>query len=503
MDDRIYDNEFEEYLKQQTDQFRMYPGEHIWRNIHNEVHGHRNWPGLGIIGITIICALVVSTVLLKPHDIPVVQANANNITEAAKGNSSNPVSETLKQKPAEVFAKNILLPALHEVIAAKNSKEAINTVAVLPLVAKDAAPAVTLKNDIAENISNKELASLVQNATAIADTEIHTSSEKTISSGFNLYASRFNDPALSRLVNIMNISASSNSITLNESNDFRGMMLGKAQLEIGNTQVTMPDANKIATKKRPFRILNPQLLSKLDFQFYVTPSSSFRRLVDQEQGLLTNAYISGLPAQSNYVIDINKLIQHTSSIGYEVGATIGYNFNSKLALRTGFQFNVRQYNIHAYVQDPEQTSIAIVSNNSTSLFPVVSGFRSGPNTAPVVLKNRNYELSMPISIDWRPVGSGKFMIGFAAGLQPTYKFDKEPFIISANYKNYADGSALMRNWNLNANFESYVSYKAGDYRLQVGPQLRYQLKPTMSYSYPIKEFLFDYGIKVGFVKSLK
>ena len=81
--------------------------------------------------------------------------------------------------------------------------------------------------------------------------------------------------------------------------------------------------------------------------------------------------------------------------------------------------------------------------------------------------------------------------------------DKEPFIITSNYKNYADGSQLMRNWNLNANAETYIGYKMGSFRWQAGPQFRYQFFPTLSNRYPIKEHLLDYGIKIGFVKTLK
>ena len=214
--------------------------------------------------------------------------------------------------------------------------------------------------------------------------------------------------------------------------------------------------------------------SKLDFQFYITPSVSYRRLVDNVNGELTKSYITALPFAANYVVDVNKVIQHTPAIGYEVGFTLGYNLTSKFAIRSGFQFNMRQYNINAYVHAFEPTTIALLTGNSSSIVNTISGFRNIQGSAPIVLKNRYYEISMPVGADWKVVNK-KLSWGIAASVQPTYTFDKEPFIITSNYKNYADGSQLLRNWNLNTNLETYIGYNTKSYRLQVGPQIRYHL----------------------------
>src|SRR6478736_6980552 len=67
MSNQFYDNEFEKYLKEKANQYRMYPSDHVWRNVQNEIHGYRKWPALTFISIFIISALVVGTVLVKPH----------------------------------------------------------------------------------------------------------------------------------------------------------------------------------------------------------------------------------------------------------------------------------------------------------------------------------------------------------------------------------------------------------------------------------------------------
>ncbi|HRI22820.1 MAG TPA: outer membrane beta-barrel protein, partial [Panacibacter sp.] len=241
--------------------------------------------------------------------------------------------------------------------------------------------------------------------------------------------------------------------------------------------------------------------SNFDFQFYVTPSISYRRLIDDHNGELSRSYITALPFAANYVVDINNVVQHKPAAGYELGFSLGYNLNSKFAIRSGLQFNMRQYNISAFVHGFEPaapsllTGIAIEPNS-------ITGFRNITESEPIVLKNRYYEISLPVGIDWRLINK-KLVWGIAASVQPTYTFDKEPFIVTTNYKNYKDGSQLIRNWNVNVGFETYIGYNTGKYRWQLGPQIRTQLLPSLSSSYPIREYPVDYGIKLSLIRSLK
>ncbi|MBC7864742.1 MAG: hypothetical protein IAF38_17345, partial [Bacteroidia bacterium] len=82
MENRFYDNEFEKYLKEEADDYRMYPSDHVWRNIQQEIHGYRKWPALTIIAVFIISALVVGTVLVKPHkDTAIIAQTAKPVSK--------------------------------------------------------------------------------------------------------------------------------------------------------------------------------------------------------------------------------------------------------------------------------------------------------------------------------------------------------------------------------------------------------------------------------------
>ena len=134
MDNRFYDNEFEKYLKEEADSYRMYPSDRVWRNIHSEIHGYRRWPALTIIAVFIISALVVGTVLLKPHDEPstvsqiAVSRNLNHSDKISAGisNTTNQkhlylTPDKIQQQAFEKVAQPNLTPEANYLLAETNS----------------------------------------------------------------------------------------------------------------------------------------------------------------------------------------------------------------------------------------------------------------------------------------------------------------------------------------------------------------------------------------------
>src|SRR6059058_2766929 len=64
----LYNDELEDFLRQQADEHRMYPSDKLWRNIQLTLHGETRWPALTYISIFIIAALVTTTLLMKPEE---------------------------------------------------------------------------------------------------------------------------------------------------------------------------------------------------------------------------------------------------------------------------------------------------------------------------------------------------------------------------------------------------------------------------------------------------
>jgi hypothetical protein len=57
--------------------------------------------------------------------------------------------------------------------------------------------------------------------------------------------------------------------------------------------------------------------------------------------------------------------------------------------------------------------------------------------------------------------------------------------------------SLTRKWNINTGFEIFAGYKTGKTDWRIGPQVRYQVFSSFDNKYPIKEHLFDFGVKLG------
>ena len=278
-------------------------------------------------------------------------------------------------------------------------------------------------------------------------------------------------------------------------------------MAIDETLFTTPDKDNIAwqnfTQSLAGNTHRKKYTGLLDFQFYITPSVSYRRLVDVKNKEVTQGY-NPVPASANYRIDVNQVVRHRPAAGTELGFAFGYKLNDQLSIKTGLQFNIRQYYIDAYSYNYEQASVALLGSNRPDTISTFTNVRNFPTgSTPVTLTNRYYQVSVPVGIDWKVLSSRRLEWHIGASVQPTYTFDKAPFIISSDYKNYTDGSSLMRNWNINTNFETYLSYNLGGVKWQLGPQFRYQQLPTLSNKYSIKEYLLDYGFKIGFSKTIR
>jgi len=489
---RFYDNEFEEFLKSQANQHRVYPADKVWRNIQREVHGYRKWPALTVIAVFIIAALVVGTVAVRPHTeiAAVSKTNLPEIPKAEEIKSNNQVAVNGTRN----YTDHLSIDNFTQQTIAKINEQINDDESESVLIASS-------YNHPSENVVVNTSEKVADNQVTFVQNEKQPNIAKDVAIT-NDFDAAMHSAALpdSRFI------FSTNFNLINNTPDHFSNALYKEEfpfLRNDNSNVPSVEFNSSSPAAgSPLSRIGKGSSSKLDFQFYLTPSYSYRRLVDDVQGSLSKSYVTAIPIESNYVVDLGHAIQHRPSVGYEIGFSLGYNLNKKFALRSGFQFNVRQYNIDAFVHSAEPTTVSLSADNSNLVYNTTSGFRSIEGSRPIELKNRYYEIALPIGIDWRPINK-KFAWGIAASIQPTYTFDKEPFIITSNYKNYADGSQLMRNWNINANFETYLGYNTGKYRWQIGPQFRYQIMSTMGNSFPIREYPYDLGIKLGLTRSLK
>ncbi len=441
---------FEEFILDEVNEHKMYPSSRVWTNIRTEVHGNKSWPALTIIALTVLVALTVSTFIATQKSAPVVLTN--NLVKPKNTTNSLDKPFTTYQSSAQVIASK---PALQTKV-----RKVLST---MPLRVMDIASTTRLStsngsNEMHVNNSLDEIKLLTE-----------TKSERLEAT--NIVTSI--DP----LNKINNTSLLPALIHAQVNHNF--------ELAASPTQVQ---------KKKKYSV-----------QFYATPSASFRVLNDQKVKELIQPSLIAIPINSVYGQSptFNQAVRHRPDIGLELGFTFNYPVTKRLQFKTGLQLNIRQYQIDTYETGANATTLALVNGGRVQNISVMSSYNNNVGFRAAQLNNKVYQLAIPIGLDYQLLRFKKFGIHTQATIQPTYNVNKNVYLLSADYANYAAGNDYVRKWNMNTSIGIHFSYQKGNTIWQLGPQIRYQALPTYNNPYPIKENLIDYGFRIGWSKQFK
>ncbi len=453
----FYDNEFERFLQQQVKQHRMYPSDAVWKGIYQQIHGEKKWPGLYFIAILLIAALSICTIFMDSQPIiypqqtvaknttPVVDhMNPDQVTKATLKGISNETEQTSAfalQDPIAVLPETSPLP-----------EERIYT------IASDRTAADEQLNSIVND--NNENAGLSLN---------------------------LNEPVTQN--NTAKVSTVTTTTVTEEKAE---------EVQTEQPKVEAPVKEEESTEATPIKInKKDSKINRWQYEVYITPASNYKKTVDQKA---SQSGFNG-PMQTNYGVTANEVIRYKPGMGVEFGFGALYNVSNRFRIKAGLQYNIRQYNIEAYAGSTELASIALRNGTTIS---TVAKYRSASATYnEALLLNKYHQVSLPIGFEYSIVKTNTLGVNVAYSLQPTYTFSQSSYFLTSDYKSYADGTSLLRRWNINSGFEATLSMNVGDFQWKFGPQLRYQHLPTYSSQYPIKEYLIDYGFKIGFTKTIR
>lgn len=247
-----------------------------------------------------------------------------------------------------------------------------------------------------------------------------------------------------------------------------------------------------------------KISKKADWQFYVTPTASYRLL--QGEASNRNFQYSSFPysTNANFAANVNDAVNHKVGMGLELGVSMVYPLTKKLSLKTGLQFNYNHYQIEAYRGTPEIATYGMNNLGYGGSYPIstMSYYRNGDGYYSTTLRNEHYMISMPIGMEYIVAGNKKINLAIASSLQPTYVFTNYSYLISTNLKNYAKEPSLNRRFNINSAVEASLNVQSGAYKFSFAPQYRYQLISSFKNRYPIKENLWDMGVKLSVSKTL-
>ena len=555
MESKYNIDSFERFLKEKTDEFRMYPSKKVWYSIYNNMHPGNRLPSISMCIILIFSLLLVGylntdtskELSIKQNNSIILQANAYQFPFDNKALASQyvvgsnqqavnqqtilisqlPVNQnstasnfsgkisSIKINAAVVYAgvqttpsynhrtnnntrnklstgnpgiaittpvNDLSISPIKETIKIKApSQEPINSVAVNNNRQMSTEEKIVLSpDDNDETIAMKKSETGKQNS--IAKNQIQNISTPALATAETIVAG--NDKDASAIVNTKTVK-----------NGAEENKIAKPTAALSETDKAWIENyalyNKPAAKK---------WAGKVSWQAYFTPSLIYRTLHNNAAG----KYLGNNLTNINNT-DIENAVIQKPSFGVETGLALQYDLLKRVKVKVGIQLNYTRYNTHAFENyHPVATSLTMNSDNNESVYEVfrTTPFSNATGLSPLKLHNESYQISLPIGADLKLAALDNIEWYVAATIQPTIVVYGRSFLLSTDRRNYVQDKSLLNRFNLNAGFETYISFKTSNYTWQVGPQIRTQIFSTNTKLYSVEERLQNYGFKIAVSKKL-
>ena len=434
MEGKNNDREFEQFLKENAENHRLYPSEEIWTRIHARLHPSKRWP---LTALLLLAFTAGSITWLSNGDRTTASAPVKMI-------ASNPVervSTTVKNvSPATLnnFVTEQAQTPLNITTSAENKPILTSTAEAIT-----AATITESDNNVSNTVRTSAIETNESNHATIAKTAAEFSTAPkadadneqlplTIESVTNSYQRQKNSPRFNW------------QIHFTPSVSYRS--LKEDQKFIAQARMSLSTAPAPATSTELKNVVNHR--PDLGIQLGITGSYPLGKRLDFIVGLQYN---------------MSK---------YDIKA---FNYPSEVA-----------------------TIALVNSWGGPTAVTTLTSFRSnGFVNKESWLRNYYYSLSLPIGVEWRILGKKQNHWGLSSTIQPTYVVGNRSYVLSMDYQNYAEVPYLINKWNLNVGVETYAKFSIGKHDFRFGPQLRYQLLSSFKKGYPVSEHLYDFGVKLG------
>ncbi|MBS1743194.1 MAG: hypothetical protein JST81_09175 [Bacteroidetes bacterium] len=493
MEKNFYNNDFEQFLKETVDDFRMYPSKRVWNSLYNNLHPGRKWPSLPVcllllssvifIGIAHKNEITGSTVVNNKISPATVQANNQQLTaQLTTVNKNNPVSEQ----------------------AAINRPETMIPVRSINTAGRQQHNRVPAQSVNLTNKSNSIVRGDIENVAITNESDYSSLQGTVVADGRRTYSK-----AISAVAETEPASEKTDRLNADDAviaaADESNASLRIIQKEL--PRIVLPAIGNIHAEKEwiddyAFNNQPPApLKTKLQYQFYITPSIGYRTL-KQTASYITPARMSLVTAEP----DGPNALQQSAGFNFEMGYGYVYSKTKNLKLKGAVQLNYTSYKIYAHKlghstissiveQEGYSANSVTVSQHSTSLANLASGNDKKYNSSTV-------QLSIPLGADLKFAGRHNLQWFVGATVQPTYVLFGNAYLPSADSKNYVYDSKFLRKWNVNAAVEAFVSYRTkSGVILNAGPQFRYQFLSSYKSKYAYNEKLYNVGLKIGMIRN--
>ena len=519
MDRKLYNDDFEQMLKEKSDEFRMYPSKRVWHSIYNDLHPGRKWPSVAVSMLLVIALLLIGYYNTNDNSSAGLNANiaSNSVnTTNLNSQSQNPVATTPGQN-------SVSLPQpVDGNTNAGNSPENMRP-GVLSMMTNDDQAG----NPGNANTANVNRSSSNNNRDIVASVSSYISSNQLFSD-LSVIAEKQNSKNNNPAINL-NKAGNKPSNDLVESgldnpniqNRSSLVPLAKNAIESGKTEITstpssetplnksLPSVNKkgVSTEDKAWmedyalynKLARKKWKDRVSMEVYATPSIGYRSTgSNMKEDASTASLVSNAGGGSN------KTLNQKPALNLEAGIGLTYSFAKNLRLKGGVQVNYTSYGINADQTNHPILTTLMLNDPATGrsfLSTRASTLSNSSGLNPVTVHNNTYQVSIPVGVALKLAGNNKMEWYAGASLQPSFIMGGSTHFISSDYNSYVSDASLLRKWNMNTGVETYVNYKLGGYSIQVGPQLRYQLLSTYNNKATTSEKLYNMGLKVGLVKG--
>ena len=285
-----------------------------------------------------------------------------------------------------------------------------------------------------------------QNST-IAETPVVSMTHSPLASIFNaelpLYSS-YEDQPFTLLENRNNETPAEQALfqpTITDDN------LGYPSQDVSGTETTENSLASIhypLTKESVFN-LKPRMKKKLSFQFYFTPTVSYRKL-SENKTFLRSPVVNSQNSPASYS-DVNHMVTHKPDMGFEMGMAVKYPLTSKMKLRAGLQFSINRYDIKAYTASTTLATLMLnTTNNGIDSVNTITQYSNIGGVKADWLENLYFQFSAPVGLEFQVAGNDKVNFGIATTIQPTYVSGGKSYLITTDYKSYTEVPDLVRRW---------------------------------------------------------
>jgi len=507
MEKNYYDNHFEQFLKETVDDFRMYPSRKVWTSIYNNVQPGRRWPSLPIMLLMLMTFSFLGS--SNKYEIRKFEtANQNINLERDKENIAGNIPSHSISKNATNISGNQALFA-----DASLSENTSNN-----LVQDQEGRQTLISNQTIALASAKGKANLVSSTATLEYTNEAITNE--LAENSSLTTTETTTLKSSSVSN--NISKQGQSSFEKETNtafpdgslkeDFN--QYDELTVSTGNQQ--LPSIRSPRVKKRSITYLSDRETvediafhnkpankwkGRAGYSFYATPSVGYRQL---NSTMETKNYAQSLSNGTSGLVSENNQLEHAPGFNLELGGNYFYRLTKNLRLKAGIQINYTNYRIHAKEIDHPTMTMLLVNNITTGSQELVSFASSLANVnGGTHLNSSTFQFSLPIGADLKLAGNEDLQWMIGGTIQPTLVMGGNPYLVSADMKNYINDPSMLRRLNINSSIETFLSYRMKNgATLNAGPQFRYQLLSTYNKQYVYDEKLYNIGFKIGISKNL-